>query len=168
MLFEGEEWAASTPFQYFADHDDPEMARLVAEGRKKEFAAFGWPPESIPNPEKRETFERCKLNWSEVHEGEHAEMLAWHRDLIHFRRTTPSLNNVDPGHTHVQFNEEELWFTMRRGEVELYCNLGTDDHTFRLPEDGDLVLGSRSEVRLEGGSLSLPSNSVAAIDFHHK
>ena len=49
MLFQGEEWACSSPFQYFADHE-PEMARLVSEGRKKEFAAFGWDPDSIPDP----------------------------------------------------------------------------------------------------------------------
>jgi 1,4-alpha-glucan branching enzyme len=42
MLFQGEEWAASTPFQYFTDHEDKELAKLVSEGRKKEFAAFGW------------------------------------------------------------------------------------------------------------------------------
>ena len=71
----GEEWAASSPFQYFADHEDPEMARLVSEGRKREFAAFGWDPASVPDPEKRETFERSKLHWDEVHAGEHAEML---------------------------------------------------------------------------------------------
>ena len=48
MIFQGEEWAASSPFQYFADHDDAEMARLVSEGRKREFAAFGWNPERGP------------------------------------------------------------------------------------------------------------------------
>ncbi|MGB6192401.1 MAG: malto-oligosyltrehalose trehalohydrolase, partial [Terracidiphilus sp.] len=66
MLFQGEEWAASSPFQYFANHDEPEMARLVSEGRRKEFAAFGWKPEQIPDPEDPATFERSKLDWSEV------------------------------------------------------------------------------------------------------
>ena len=50
MLFMGEEWATSSPFLYFADHEDKEMRRLVAEGRKKEFAAFGF-GEDIPDPE---------------------------------------------------------------------------------------------------------------------
>jgi len=54
MLFQGEEWAATSPFQYFANHEDPEMARAVSEGRKHEFEAFGWKPESIPDPENRE------------------------------------------------------------------------------------------------------------------
>jgi maltooligosyltrehalose trehalohydrolase len=62
MLFQGEEWAASSPFQYFADHADPEMARAVSEGRRREFAAFGWAPESIPDPERPETFQRSKLD----------------------------------------------------------------------------------------------------------
>ena len=66
MLFQGEEWAASTPFLYFADHDDPELARAVSEGRKKEFAAFGWDPASIPDPENQATFDASKLNWEEV------------------------------------------------------------------------------------------------------
>ncbi len=75
MLFQGEEFAASTPFQYFADHEDPEMARAVKAGRRGEFAAFGWRPEDIPDPEKVDTFERSKLWWNEVHEGRHEEML---------------------------------------------------------------------------------------------
>ena len=66
MLFQGEEWAASTPFLYFANHDDPELARAVSEGRKKEFAAFGWDPASIPDPESQATFEASKLNWNEA------------------------------------------------------------------------------------------------------
>ena len=103
MLFQGEEFAASTPFQYFADHEDPEMAKAVSEGRRREFAAFGWPSEAIPDPEKRETFERSKLNWDEVHEGHHAEMLEWYTQLIHLRRRSPSLNDGDMGHVEVRF-----------------------------------------------------------------
>ena len=86
MLFQGEEFAASSPFQYFAHHEEPEMARAVSEGRVREFAAFGWNPEEIPNPESRETFERSKLQWDEVGEGSHAEMLTWCRRLIALRR----------------------------------------------------------------------------------
>ncbi len=48
MIFQGEEWAASSPFQYFADHEDPELARAVSEGRRKEFEAFGWDPRVHP------------------------------------------------------------------------------------------------------------------------
>jgi maltooligosyltrehalose trehalohydrolase len=74
MIFQGEEWAASAPFQYFADHEDRELARQVSEGRRREFAAFGWNPADIPDPEKKETFERSKLDWQEAGRGEHAQM----------------------------------------------------------------------------------------------
>ena len=60
MLFMGEEFARSTPFLYFADHEDEEMRRLVAEGRKRDFAAFGWDQSQIPDPENPETFERLE------------------------------------------------------------------------------------------------------------
>ena len=56
MLFQGEEWGASTPFQYFTDHPEPDLAKAVREGRRKEFAAFGWKPEDIPDPQAPETF----------------------------------------------------------------------------------------------------------------
>ena len=69
MLFQGEEFAASTPFLYFADHEDEEMARLVSEGRKKEFAAFGWDEAQIPNPEDVSTFTNSRLKWDEIHTG---------------------------------------------------------------------------------------------------
>src|SRR6202000_425586 len=86
MLFMGEEWAASTPFLYFADHEDEEMRKAVAEGRRRDFACFGFGGD-VPNPEDLETFQKSKLNWNEVGEGKHAEMLDWTKALIHLRRT---------------------------------------------------------------------------------
>ena len=65
MLFQGEEWGASSPFQYFTAHEDAELAALVSEGRRKEFAAFGWDPSGIPDPQATETFERSRLRWDE-------------------------------------------------------------------------------------------------------
>jgi len=162
MIFEGEEWAASTPFQYFADHEDPELARLVAEGRKKEFAAFGWDPQLIPNPEKRETFERSKLNWDEVNEGAHGEMLAWYRALIHLRRMTPALNNAEPGNTRVAYDEDAMWFSMTRGNVVLHCNLGESAHRVSVAkmENFRVVLSSDASTAREDQELVVPPNAA--------
>src|SRR6185369_17605318 len=91
MLFMGEEWAASTPFPYFVDHADERLANAVREGRRREFAAFGWKPEEIPDPQARETFLAAKLRWSEIHEADHARILGWHRDLVALRRAYPAL-----------------------------------------------------------------------------
>jgi maltooligosyltrehalose trehalohydrolase len=163
MLFQGEDWAASSPFLYFADHDDPEMARLVSEGRKKEFAAFGWSPDSIPDPEIRETFERSKLKWEEVSHGEHAEMLTWYRDLIHLRRSTPSLNDGQPGHTRVTYNEPEKWLCMERGTIQVYCNLGTSTLSLPISAGDHLAFASRTGLQICDGGLALAPDTVAII-----
>jgi len=163
LLFQGEEWAASTPFQYFADHEDKELARLVSEGRKREFASFGWDPAVIPDPEKRETFERSKINWEELSQSTHAEMLAWYRDLISLRRSTPSLNNGEPGNTSATFNEEEQWLCMRRGSIIVACNFSDENRTTPGHPAMRLLLASLPEVSLQEKSVKLPPESVAII-----
>ena len=160
MLFQGEEYAASTPFQYFAHHDDEEMAKAVAQGRKTEFSAFGWNPEQIPDPEREETFERSKLNWDEVHQDEHAEMLTWMTRLIHLRRRSPSLNDGDTGHIKVHFSEEDRWLSIRRNLVHVFCNLGDAPHAFADP-GCEMVLASQAGVARENGTVTVPPDSVA-------
>lgn len=96
VLFMGQEWAASSPFQYFTDLE-PGLGRLVTEGRRTEFAAF---PEfadpdaraRIPDPQAEATFTASKLTWSEAAEGEHARSLALYRALIALRRDLPALS----------------------------------------------------------------------------
>ena len=86
MLFMGEEWAASTPFPFFSDHQDPEIARATTEGRRQEFAAFGWRPEDIPDPQAESTFVSARLRWAERTAGDHGEMLGFYRSLLAVRR----------------------------------------------------------------------------------
>jgi maltooligosyltrehalose trehalohydrolase len=168
MLFQGEEWAATSPFQYFANHEDPEMARAVSEGRKHEFKAFGWKPESIPDPEKRETFVRSKLNWNELSQGEHAEMLAWHRNLIRVRQASACLNNGEPGHTRVTYNQQEQWLRMDRGSIAVICNLGQSERALSLPAPSQLLLASSNAVQLNEAALILPSDTVAIVRTNRK
>jgi maltooligosyltrehalose trehalohydrolase len=163
MLFQGEEWAATSPFLYFANHEDPAMARAVSEGRKHEFEAFGWKPESIPDPESRDTFVRSTLNWNEVSQREHADMLAWHRDLIRLRRTAACLNDGEPGHTRVTYNQQEQWLRMDRGSITVICNLSQSDRTIPLPAPSRLFLTSKSEVQMNEAAAILPSDTVAIV-----
>jgi maltooligosyltrehalose trehalohydrolase len=163
MLFQGEEWAASSPFQYFADHDEPEMARLVSEGRQKEFVAFGWKPDQIPDPEDNATFERSKLHWNELSKPEHAEMLAWYRALIRLRRTTPWLNDGDPDHTRVEFGEDARWFRIRRGSIVVICNLGEEDRPFWFADQCEVLLASRDGVGVRDDAIVLPKDTVAIV-----
>lgn len=122
MLFQGEEWGASTPFQYFTDHDDPELGRAVSEGRRREFAAFGWAPEDVPDPQDPATFERSKLDWAEVGKSPHAELLDWHRELLALRREH-RLHEGGFASVDVRYDEDEGWFVLDRGSVRVECNL---------------------------------------------
>jgi maltooligosyltrehalose trehalohydrolase len=163
LLFQGEEFAASTPFQYFAHHEDEQMARSVSEGRKREFAAFGWLPEEVPDPESRDTFERSKLRWDEAAEGSHGEMLDWSRRLIAFRRDSGALCDGEPGQTDVRFDEAKRWLIMDRGQIRVVCNLGDTEVDLGVPEGYRLALSSQNDVRLQGQKVLLPPSRFAVL-----
>ena len=162
LLFMGEEFAASTPFLYFANHEDPEMMKQVTEGRKREFAAFGFEGEEIPDPEQVSSFQDSKLKWSEVHDGQHAEMLEWTRQLIHLRRSTLALNDGDLGHMKVEFDRERRWLTMQRGPVRVLMNLGEQSVRLDAAEPEQLRLCSRA-LQIEGGAVELPPMTLAVL-----
>ena len=86
MLFMGEEWGTRTPFQFFTDHEEDDLARSVSEGRVREFAGFGWDADEIPDPQAAATVEASRLRWSELDEAEHARMLDWYQALTTLRR----------------------------------------------------------------------------------
>jgi maltooligosyltrehalose trehalohydrolase len=163
LLFQGEEFAASTPFQYFAHHEEEAMARAVSEGRKREFAAFGWAPEHVPDPESRETYLRSKLNWDEVGEGSHAEMLEWCRTLIELRRRSPSLNDGEAGHVRTSFDENARWLVMDRGQVRVMLNLGERSVELDNKAGFQMVLRSGDGVELQDGKVVLPPSRLAIL-----
>ena len=97
MLFMGQEWAASTPFQYFTDHN-AELGRLVTDGRRREFQNFSAfadrkQREKIPDPQAATTFTNSKLRWEELHEEQHAQMLLLYQEFLELRRTHPALRD---------------------------------------------------------------------------
>jgi maltooligosyltrehalose trehalohydrolase len=142
MLFMGEEWGASTPFQFFSSHPEPELARATAEGRKKEFADHGWDADEIPDPQEPQTFQRSKLDWTEPDAGEHARLRRVYQDLIALRRSDTDLADPWLDHLIVDYDEEKRWIVMRRGRLAVACNLGAEP--VAVPFTGELVLCSDS------------------------
>ncbi len=163
MLFQGEEYAASTPFQYFTHFEDKELARLVSEGRKKEFVAFGWKPEDVPDPQDEATFYRSKLRWEEAGEGEHAEMLDWYRRLIALRYQESSLTCGMLDRERVSFDEERRWLRLMRGAIEVAVNFGESEVSLPVVCGAKILLASHCEVQLQPKSLLLPPNGVAVL-----
>jgi maltooligosyltrehalose trehalohydrolase len=161
MLFMGEEFASSSPFLYFADHDDEEMRRLVAEGRKRDFAQFFG--DDVPNPEDIETFEKSKLNWDEIGEGKHAEMLAWTKSLIKLRRCTVAMNDGNMHHLMVSSDDKRMTLVMQREEARIIVNFGTQPQSFDLLDGEGLCLVSREGVDAAGSAIELPAMTLAVL-----
>ena len=163
MIFQGEEWAASSPFLFFTNHGE-ELGKLISEGRKKEFAAFGWNPADIPDPQSPKTFQRSKLNWDERTTAPHAEMLDWYRRLIALRHATPDLTDPDRSRVHVRFSEEAKWLVMERGSVTVAVSIAKNPVTLQVRAGSSIALASSPGMQLSNNSLTLPPDSVAILN----
>jgi maltooligosyltrehalose trehalohydrolase len=164
LLFQGEEWGAGAPFLYFTDHQDAALAKAVCEGRRREFAAFGWKPEEIPDPQARETFERCKLDWTELSRPPHAELLQWHRQLIDLRRREGALNDGRRDDVHVRFDERERWLAIERGLITVACNMADTPKRIALrPGTHRLLMSSAPTPQTAVEALLLAPDSVAIL-----
>ena len=162
MLFQGEEWGASTPFQYFTAHEDAELARQVSEGRRKEFAAFGWAPYPVPDPQSPDTYERSRLRWHETRDAAHADLLAWHRALIALRRAHASLRDGHYAGVEVDIVAGDQQFVIRRGPILLACNLSDQPATLST-DASEVLLASEPGIRIEKSALRLGPDSVAIV-----
>ncbi len=150
MLFMGEEWAASTPFPFFSDHQDPQIARATTEGRRQEFGDFRWRPEDVPDPQAESTFLSARLRWSERSAGGHGEMLAFYRSLLALRRER--LGGASEGDD-VRTQQGEGWLTVSHGGLTVAANWGPTPA--RIPAPGDLVLHA-GDASTHSGILTLP------------
>src|SRR5579875_180279 len=164
MLFQGEEWGASTPWQYFTAHEDPELGQAVSEGRQREFSAFGWAPEDVPDPQELSTWQRSVLDWSEPEEGDHASLLEWHRSLIDLRRSRTELVDGRLDRVHVAYSEDDGWLRMERGSLVVVFGLASEPQAVDVGEGRRVLLGSEGGLVVDGGRIVLPPDSVAVLD----
>ena len=98
MLFQGEEWAASTPFAFFTSHPEDGARPGRGRGPARGVRADGLGPESVPDPQDPATFAASKLDWSELETGRHAVLLDVYRELAALRRAHARADR--PGHAH--------------------------------------------------------------------
>ncbi len=164
MLFMGEEWAASTPWQFFADPDSEELAEATRNGRREEFASHGWDGE-VPDPCDAATFERSRLDWGEPDDdGPHAEMLRWYQQLTALRRATPQLTDGRRQRTTATYDEDARWFVLRRDDVAVVCNLGPERQPVAV--EGipiEVLLASTTGFVYAGGVVELDGESVVIV-----
>jgi maltooligosyltrehalose trehalohydrolase len=163
MLFMGEEWGALTPWQYFTDHADAEFGRAVAAGRRAEFDRHGWPG-VVPDPQDEATFERSRLNWADLEQQRHLDMLAWYRELIALRREQPELTDPDLSRVETSWDEAGRWLLVHRGRLRIAANLGPATQLLQLGAAGGQVLASSAAgIAVVADAVSMPPASFAVV-----
>jgi maltooligosyltrehalose trehalohydrolase len=166
LLFMGEEWGATTPWQYFTDHDRATFAASVRDGRRAEFASFGWDPATIPDPQDPATFERSRLDWSEPAHEPHRRLLEWYRSLIRLRRQWPELGEGRLDEVDVAYDEAARWIVVRRGHIAVACNLAEQQQQLPLPGPAvRLLLASEPVVDLGPETVTAAPESVVVVEL---
>ncbi|WP_222267176.1 malto-oligosyltrehalose trehalohydrolase [Modestobacter marinus] len=164
MLFMGEEWGASTPWQFFTSHPEPELGKATAEGRIGEFAEHGWDAAVVPDPQDPETFTRSKLDWSEVGKEPHAHLLSVHRALLALRKQHPELVDADLTQMAVSWDDEERWLVVDRGSLRVLANLSDQEREVQLDVAATGVLFSTGDApQLDGTVVHVPAESAAVV-----
>jgi maltooligosyltrehalose trehalohydrolase len=164
LLFMGEEYGETAPFQYFIHHGEPGLVEAVRNGRREEFAAFAWMGEP-PDPQAPATFERSRLDWSLRGRGDHRVLLDWYRELIRLRREVPALARLSKESLEVTFDEGARLLRLRRwapdSETVIAFNFGerTADGAgaLVLPAGRWVKLLDSAEPRWSGEGSGLPA-----------
>ncbi len=165
MLFMGEEWGADTPWQYFTDHIEPWLAKAVAEGRRAEFARFGWGPAEVPDPQDEATFLRSKLDWTQPGREPYRGILAWYRELIALRRARPELTDPRLGRVRADFDEDARWLLVHRGRLRIAANLGAAAARLPLGRPAAAVLAASAPgVAVDRDTVTVPPAALAVIE----
>ncbi|WP_165986434.1 malto-oligosyltrehalose trehalohydrolase [Streptomyces sp. YIM 98790] len=165
MLFMGEEWGATTPWLYFTDHPDPELAEAVRRGRRREFAAHGWAEPDIPDPQDPATRDRSCLDWPEPERLAAARLWQWHRRLIEVRRAHLPAAGRPLAAAAVEYDEAARWLVLRNPPLTVAVNLGDAPAGVPLPPGRHTpVAVSREDCPPPaGGGLRLPPGTAAVL-----
>jgi maltooligosyltrehalose trehalohydrolase len=161
MLFMGEEWAASTPFQFFTSHPEPDLGRVTAEGRLEEFERMGWDASVVPDPQDPATLERSKLDWTELSGDRHARLLEVYRSLAALRRSLPELTDPAFSSLSATAHEQTRVFTLRRGGLLIAVNFS--DVPVTLRGAGELLFTTPTPATLDASGLTMPPHAGGLV-----
>ncbi|MGZ5477067.1 MAG: malto-oligosyltrehalose trehalohydrolase [Thermoanaerobaculia bacterium] len=161
MLFMGEEYGETAPWQYFTSHADADLIEAVRKGRLEEFDDFEWKGQP-PDPHDVETFNRSKLNRDLLKREEHASLRRLYKELLRLRRETPSLHNLDLAAIEVHADDDRRVIVTVRGDVIVAFNFSGHEQTVEVAgpvRQWRPMLDSGATI--EHGRLTLPSSGFA-------
>jgi maltooligosyltrehalose trehalohydrolase len=161
MLFMGEEWGARSPWQYFTDHPDPALGRAVEDGRRSEFAAHGWQPGDIPDPQDRATFEQAGLvRGRRASAARPAELVPRaHRAAAKSARAIRSVDRVQ-----VTYDESGQTMVMLGCPLLIVASLAAEPRRLDVgAADGLVLAASNPGLALAAGNCALPPQSFGVL-----
>jgi maltooligosyltrehalose trehalohydrolase len=161
LLFQGEEWAATSPFPYFTDFDGP-LGDAVRRGRRAEFAAFGWRDDEVADPQNPATFASAVLRWDERTTGEHRDVLDWYRRLVHLRATHPDLEPGPLPRPADAATYDDGVVVVRRGGLGVVVDLRADGPPRSSAVAGELV-AAWGEASHDGGTARTSPGSALVV-----
>lgn len=166
LIFMGEEYGETNPFQYFVHHSDPELLEAVRKGRREEFAAFGWHAD-VPDPAAPETFERSQVAREKIaRDARHDAVHRLYAALLRLRSEEKALR---PGAAPVAVEERSGVIVMRRGDLVAVFNCGAAPREEQVGAGALLFssdaaeFGGGGEVRQQGARVTLPAWSAVLV-----
>lgn len=167
MIFMGEEWGATTPFQFFSFMPDASLREAIRCGRYAEFAEHGWDEMEVPDPNDERTFRRSQLDWSEPGTEPHATLLRTYRELIALRKCRPELSDPRLDALAIDVDEHARTLVLHRGALRVVVNLSPQPATVALNGQPTQVLlaSGKSVVARDSVHLSGESFAVAALEL---
>jgi maltooligosyltrehalose trehalohydrolase len=173
LLFMGEEFAASTPFLFFCDFG-PELADAVTQGRRREFSRFDrfrdpGARDAIPDPNRVDTFEHSKLDWSEIDRPAHGAWLALYRECLHLRATriVPRLTGMGPSGAFEVDRGDVLYVDWTLGDgarLHLAANFSRSEAHRVRAQRGEVLYATERDESGVGERLMLPCSVIVTLD----
>jgi len=158
MIFMGEEWEATTPWEFFTSHPEPEFWAAVADGRATEFARMGWDGQTIPDPLDPEVFDRSTLNWAELDEPPHRSLLELYRTLSRLRHELPAFKDEHFDTVHCQYSESDQWIRIDRNRLSIAINFAGQAREIPVAWEG-VILAISTNTTPTLGRVHLPLRS---------
>jgi maltooligosyltrehalose trehalohydrolase len=177
LYFQGEEWAAPEPFQYFVSHGDPQLVEAVRAGRREEFKSFSSFEGEVPDPQSAETFARSKIDWAKRSSPGGQSALRWHKALLELRRNHPALQDDRRESVRARADGDALVMRRRGGgaEIAVVALFSEEQRAVELDEgDWRVILDSGAPAfrvseeaqpaRLDGRALRLCGRQAVVLE----
>ena len=167
LLFMGEEYGETSPFQFFTSYLDPGLVEAVRRGRAAEFARFGWEGK-IPDPSEPATFLRSRLSHPLAGAPRHRELRDYYRQWLNLRRSHPALGAPGKDRTRCDIDATNSVLTLSRPGptgtgVWLVANLTASPSPFAPPATDWRVLLDSEDKRFAGSGTGRPLAPYQAV-----